>query len=158
MKLAEALIIRADARKRIAQIQERLGRNISVQEGGQPPEDPQELLRELDRTIAEFTRLAKNVNRTNASTPFDGDITLTDALANRDALSMRHSALSNVIRQAASFSQQTRYSLSEIRQVVTVDIAVLQKQADDIARQFRELDTAIQQMNWQIDLLEDDIN
>lgn len=155
MKLAEALIIRADARTRIQQVQARLGRNLSVQEGETASENPQDLFVELDRAVDEFTTLVKQINRTNASTEFASGITLTDALANRDALSTRHSAMMSVIHQASSAAQQTRYSRTEIRQVITVDIADLQKRADDLARQYRELDTAIQQMNWQVDLIED---
>ena len=37
MKLAEALIQRADCQKRIAQLRQRLTRSAKVQEGEQPP-------------------------------------------------------------------------------------------------------------------------
>jgi hypothetical protein len=40
MKLAEALILRADIRKRIEQLRSRLAANIQVQEGSDPHEDP----------------------------------------------------------------------------------------------------------------------
>ncbi|MCD0167601.1 hypothetical protein IHN58_18320, partial [Deinococcus sp. 12RED42] len=45
MKLAEALIERADLQKRAAQLEERLVKNLLVQEGEAPAEDPQALLR-----------------------------------------------------------------------------------------------------------------
>ncbi len=51
MKLAEALILRADAQKRIQQLRERLNRSAKTQEGELPPEDPQELLAELERVV-----------------------------------------------------------------------------------------------------------
>ena len=44
MKLAEALILRADAKKRLLQLQERLKRSARVQEGDTVPESPTELL------------------------------------------------------------------------------------------------------------------
>ena len=48
MKLAEALVLRADVQKRIAQMRVRLQQSALIQEGEQPPEDPKELLTELD--------------------------------------------------------------------------------------------------------------
>jgi hypothetical protein len=47
MKLAEALILRADCQKRIAQLKSRLLVNAKVQEGDTPAETPQELITEL---------------------------------------------------------------------------------------------------------------
>ena len=46
MKLAEILVLHADVQKRIAQMRERLKQSALVQEGEQPPENPQELLAE----------------------------------------------------------------------------------------------------------------
>jgi len=152
LKLAEALINRADAQKRIHQLRERLLRNVRIQEGEAPSEDPQELLAELRRTITEFTRLVKQINRTNAVTVFGDGLTLTDALAERDALAMERNMLTTLTQQAAQ--PEFRYGRSEIKQVVMVNIAELQKRIDDLARRYRELDTAIQQANWVIDLIE----
>lgn len=38
--------------------------------------------------------------------------------------------------------------------VSAVPIAEYQKEADDLARRFRELDTAVQAMNWTADLFD----
>jgi hypothetical protein len=151
MKLAEALINRADAQKRIQQIRERLNRSARVQEGDAPPENPQELLEELRRTVDTFTDLVKRINRTNSQTTFQNG-TLTDALADRDALGVRRKALVDLINAASN--AQFRYGRSEIKYVSTVDVASLQREADDLARQYRELDSAIQQANWNVDLME----
>jgi hypothetical protein len=51
MKLAEALILRADLQKRIEQLKQRILNNVMVQEGDEPAEDPSQLLRELDALI-----------------------------------------------------------------------------------------------------------
>ena len=48
MKLAEALILRADIQKRIEQLKSRLADNAKVQEGEKPSEEPKALLAELD--------------------------------------------------------------------------------------------------------------
>lgn len=40
MKLSEALILRSDFQKKNEQIKERLLRSVKVQEGEEPPENP----------------------------------------------------------------------------------------------------------------------
>ncbi len=150
MKLAEALMQRADCQKRIAQLRQRLTRSAKVQEGEQPPENPQELLSEVDTAVAELTHLVQRINQTNASTAL-ADGSLSDALAQRDTLFTKRSVLENLI-QAASITHD-RYSRSEVRFVSTVDIGSLQRQLDDISRDYRLLDAQIQSLNWQIDLI-----
>jgi hypothetical protein len=152
MKLAEALILRADAKKRLIQIQERLKRSARVQEGDTPPENPQELLTELTRTVAEFTALMKRINRTNALTPFGNGQTLTDALADRDGLTTEQNVLATVIAEAALPAQ--RFAQSNIKIFRAVDVNASQKQLDALARRRRDLDTQIQALNWTVDLVE----
>lgn len=151
MKLAEALITRADTEKRIAQLQQRLIRSALVQEGDTPPENPQTLLTETIALIGEMQTLIQSINRTNASTAFDDNRTLTDALAERDMLMKERNITVNVIEHAAV--SQHRYGQSEIKFVSTVNIAELQAHIDDLSRRYRELDSTIQQLNWTIDLI-----
>lgn len=151
MKLAEALIQRADAQKRVEQLRARLNRSAKVQEGEQPPENPQDLIKELDTVIAELTALIQQINRTNAATSFDDERTLTDALAERDMLMLKRGVFATLINAT---QPQMRYGRAEIKELPTVKIADMQRQVDDLSRQYRELDTAIQQMNWTIDLIE----
>lgn len=152
MKLAQALINRADAQKRIQQLRERLMRSARVQEGEKPPENPQELLEELRRVLDEFTDLVQRINRTNSATSFADGETLTDALAQRDTLALERGVLAG-LAQAASHVDY-RYSRSEVKYLSTVNVANLQQQVDDLARQYRELDTTIQELNWQVELVE----
>ena len=153
MKLAEALILRADAQKRIQQLRERLARSARIQEGDTAPENPTDLLDEATRVIADWQALVKQINRTNAQTPFDETRTLTDALADRDAISTEHSIQTNLLAQAAGQGAQ-QYGYSPIKYFRTIDVAAVQKRADDLARRFRELDSRIQALNWTIDLVE----
>lgn len=152
MKLAEALIQRADVQKRIQQLRQRLARSAKVQEDETPPEDPQELLRETDALLDELQTLIQQINRTNANTAFDDTRTLTDALAERDVLMMRRGVLTGLIDNAVQ--TQPRYGRMEVKYFSTVDIADVQSQVDDISRQYRELDTRIQELNWTVDLIE----
>jgi hypothetical protein len=151
MKLAEALILRADYQKRIAQLQQRLIRSAKVQEGEQPPETPQDLLAELESAATELTRLIQQINRTNSTVSFQ-DQPLSNALAERDVLRLRRSAYDSLINAAAI--RQERYMRSELRMVSTVDVAELQRQVDRLSRDYRELDAQIQAMNWATELIE----
>ncbi len=152
MKLAEALILRADTKKRFEQVKQRLLSNAKVQEGDKPAERPEDLLKEMEKTAAEFQKLIKQINRTNSATEFSGGKTLTDSLAERDTLALR----GNAYRALASAAVETeiRFGRSEIKFVRMVDAAKIQRQADEIAKKYRELDTKIQELNWKTDLVE----
>jgi vacuolar-type H+-ATPase subunit I/STV1 len=152
MRLAEALSLRADCQKRFEQLKARLGRSAKVQEGDLPAEDPQELLAELERVARELADLVRRINRTNSATALSGGQTVSDALAERDVLGMRRAVYAE-LALAASVTQN-RFTLAEVKYVSTVNVAELQKRADDLAREYRELDARIQELNWNTDLLE----
>jgi len=152
MKLAEALARRADIQTRINEVRQRLVKSARVQEGEQPPEDPQELLGQLDQLIGELAPLVIRINRTNMTATLPGGQSLMEALAQRDALQLRYRTLDAVADAATETI--SRYSRSEIKTVATVNVSALRKQLDEIARQRRELDTRVQEANWTIDLLE----
>ena len=93
--------------------------------------------------------LIQRINKTNASARFQKS-SLTDALARRDVLRLRE-ALYRELAQAASITQ-SRTSKSEVKFRSAVSVARIQKQADALAKEHRELDARIQESNWQIDL------
>lgn len=152
MKLAEALILRADCQKRIEQLRQRLTRSAKVQEGEQPSENPQALIAELEATVNELTDLIKRINKTNSLTNFQDGMTISDALAERDTLLLKRRVYDTLIDAAAV--RQERYSSSEIKSFSTVNIAELQRQMDQLSRDYRELDTRIQQINWNTELMD----
>lgn len=153
MKLAEALMLRADLQRRIQQLRDRLQRNAKVQEGDTPAEDPNALIQELDAAADQLQRLIRQINHTNVRTEISDGETLTDALAERDVLRIKSSAFRDLANAATV--QQQRYSRSEVRFVSTVDVRGIRKRADDLAKQYRELDSEIQATNWQTDLISD---
>lgn len=153
MKLAEALSLRADAQKRFEQLRSRAQSNARFQEGEEPPEAAAELVTEAEQVLSELEDLMRRINRTNASTALDDAMTITDAIARRDALRLRHGLLSSVADAAAGRSGTAHRQLrSELRQVAAVSVSDLRARADDAAREHRELDTRIQQRNWEVDL------
>ncbi|HHV17745.1 MAG TPA: DIP1984 family protein [Thermoanaerobacterales bacterium] len=151
MKLAEALILRSDLQKRIEQLKNRLRNNVMVQEGDRPSEEPEVLLKEFDDCLLELTDIIKRINRTNNTTKFNEEWTLSDALAERDKLWEKRFILSHVA-EAASVKQD-RYSRTEIKYISVVNVKELQKQIDKLSKEYRELDTKIQGLNWTIDLI-----
>lgn len=152
MKLAEALILRADYQKRLEQLKQRLVRNAKVQEGDTPAENPQELLEEFERLAGDLQTLIQRINKTNARTEVEPGVSLTDLLAVRDVLALKQPAYRD-LAQAATITQD-RYSKSEVKFKSTVSVAQTQKQADELAREYRELDSRVQEANWRTDLLD----
>jgi hypothetical protein len=152
MKLAEALIQRADDQRRVEQLKQRIINNVKVQEGDDPAEDPNVLLAEMERITAQLVELVQRINRTNSATVLGpGDMTIADAIAERDNLRLRQGVYKSAAE--AGVIRQDRYSKSEVRFQSTVDVADMQQQADDLAQAIRKLDTRIQGANWEIDLL-----
>ncbi|HEY6188433.1 MAG TPA: DIP1984 family protein [Pyrinomonadaceae bacterium] len=152
MKLAEALILRADCQKRFEQLKARILRSAKVQENDQPAENPQELIVESERVADELADLIKRINRTNSTTAFDDLRTISDALAERDVLVLRR-GLYGDLAQAASVTQ-VQYIRTEVKFVSTVNVSETQKQADALARAYRELDARIQELNWQTEVVD----
>ena len=151
MKLAEALILRADLQKRIDQLRVRLNNNAKVQENDEPSENPEELLNELDSNINQLKILIKQINKTNCVTVSNGQ-TLADLIAERDTLTLK----SNVLRGFLNIAGQkvNLYSTTEIKIMSTVDVPALQKELDLLSKKIRETDTELQQANWLTELIE----
>ena len=150
MKLAEALLERADLQNRMAQMNDRLNNNARVQEGEKPAEDPKALLKELAAMTERLETLVAQVNMTNSQTLVNGE-PLTVLLARRDAWRQQLNLLRSFLDTASSLSDRAR--LSEIRIVSTVKVAEMQKDVDQKSKALRELDAAIQAANWTTELM-----
>ena len=151
MKLAEALAERSDCQNKIEEIKKRLVRSARVQEGEQPAEDTTELLAESERVFARLLELISAINRTNSKTIFDGEQSISDAIAERDLVGKRRDFLAGVADAAST--RQDRYSKSEVRFVATVSVGKLQTEVDHLAKRYRQLDTRLQEMNWKTELI-----
>ncbi len=150
MKIAEALSLRADLQKRIAQLRNRLVSNAKVQEGDTNIEDPKTLINELENCVEQYQQIISQINYTNTIVKIDG-VSLTDIIAKKDAQSLKNSVLRDLLNTASE--KVDRYSNKEIRILSTVNIAELQKTVDKNAKEIRELDCKLQQANWLNDLV-----
>lgn len=151
MKLAEALQERADLNRKIEELRRRLGNCVLVQEGEEPPEDPDLLLRELDESILRLETLMKCINLTNGRTKANGK-TLTEIIARKDALFIRLSAYRDLVYTAGQSTGRARGT--EIRVRALLKASALQAEADRTAKEIRELDNLLQETNWKTKLIE----
>lgn len=156
MKLAEALAQRSDAQKRLEQLRSRAVACARYQEGEPPAEDAAALHVEAREVIDEIEGLVRRINRTNSSTELEPGMTITDAIARRDALAARRK-LAAAIADAAvgrgdfGFGRRTR---SELRDVTDLSVPDLRRESDDLARDYRVLDTRLQAANWTTELVD----
>ena len=150
MKLAEALLVRADMQKKIASLRERIGKYAVVQDGDEPHEDPHQLIEEACAAFEAFESLTFRINQSNLNNTLADGRTLTAAIAHRDTLVGQHALINHAIERSQNL--QSRYSMTEIKWVATLNVASLQRQADDFGKQIRELNVAIQQTNWTVEL------
>ncbi|MGM1065584.1 DIP1984 family protein [Saccharothrix sp. Mg75] len=84
------------------------------------------------------------------------DGTITDALARRDALRLRHGLVTGAADAATGRNQpgMARRLRSELLHLSALPVAGLRAEADRPARELREVDNDVQQANWQVDLLD----
>ena len=151
MKLAEALQERADLNIRIQQLKCRMENSAIVQEGESPSENPSALQSELDDSLSRLTWLIGRINLTNCSISVNG-MTLTEMIAQKDALSLKLSIYRNLVSTAGHCAYRARQT--EIKVLPTIPVAELQKKVDSMAKELRLLDNQLQQTNWTTDLIE----
>ena len=151
MKLAEALQERADLNRKIEELRRRLGNVVLVQEGEEPAEDPAELLEELNAALSRLEELMAAINLTNCRTKVGG-MTLTAMIARKDALMIKLSAYRDLVYTAGQSTSRARGT--EIKVKALLKAGDLQKTADKIAKEVRELDNLLQETNWKTKLIE----
>ena len=146
MKLAEALMERAELRKRISTLSTRLADNAQVYEGEEPHEDPKRMLEELDITIPKYAELVARINIVNASTVASDGHTLAELIATRDALIAKADVLNKLIESATESQYGYRNDMPKL--VPSVDIRSLRRESDAVSKEAREKDVLIQATNW----------
>ncbi len=161
MKLAEALLLRADRKRAHDQLRARAQGAARFQEGEPPAEAASDLIARADRALEMLESLIRQINLTNAVTTLPSGRTMTAALAERDVLTLRHSLYSGVAdaasgaRGSGPHGAMERQMRSELRYVTDLPVAELRRVADQIAERRRLLDAEIQSANWATDLIEE---
>jgi len=151
MKLAVALQERADLNIKIGDLKARINRNVLVQEGEKPTEDPKDLKKELDVCINRLEYLIAAINKTNCETKVDGK-SITELLARKDALEVKSAAYRDIVYVGSSNTDRARNT--EIKIVSVINVKSWQKEADETAKEIRLIDNKIQETNWTTELIE----
>lgn len=150
MRLAEALIERADLKRKIEMMRTRLINNAKVQEGVEPTEDPKVLLEELNEKLERMEWLVVHINKTNAVAKMQTGETIAEGIAKKEMLAKKISIISSFIDFGSSSISRTTHS--EIRILPSTNIPVLQKTLDSYSKELRILDSKIQECNWSTEL------
>ena len=151
MKLAEALQERADLNRKIDELRRRIENVVLVQEGEDPVEDPNALLDELNGAISRLEYLTSAINLTNCRAKVNG-MTLTELIAKKDSLLLKLSAYRDLIYTAGQNTSRARGT--EIRVKAVLKASDLQRTADEMSKEVRELDNLLQETNWKTKLAE----
>jgi hypothetical protein len=162
MKLAEALIEKKDLASRISELQGRYTSAAVIEEGSEPDETAQDLLKSLEGAFARWEELTVAINVANnrirlvsidkpnmSSRKFDP--TMMEALAHRDSLKSQISHFSSIAGSIRQRNSQRRfYQENGPKMVVAegVDAKYFIKLVDDLSKELRVLDTQIQAANW----------
>lgn len=150
IKLGQALLNRADLQRTLSQLRERIVASAKVQEGDKPHEDPDKLLREALGIVDQINELVVAINRVNVKAKLPSGKTLMEAIAERDSLKQQQAVILGAV--AGASAEASRYGTREIKWVAQFDIAKLHKQAEGVAKKLRELNSNIQEANWNIDV------
>lgn len=153
MKLAEALNKRANYQKQLVDLKNRLLKNIIVQEGDEPAEDPTKLLREYGNISKKLIEIIFNINKTNISTFIKPEQSLTAALAEMEVLKLKHKLYTDLVQESTVITRQIRQIPTQIRLKPTINITHIQEGINKIAQEIRKLDSLIQSTNWQCDMI-----
>lgn len=150
MKLAEALNLRSDLQRKATDLKDRIETSALVQDGDKPIEDTTLLLKEFDSVFIQLSDLIFKINKTNLLSVADGK-TLTQLMADREVLAMRHRTINEIIDHCSS---NDRYSRNEIKYVCTLNLSQLRKEREKYAKEYRLTELQIQERNWELDLLD----
>jgi len=152
MKLAEAIANRSSLQKDLTWIKDQFSKISRVPEGSNPSEDPEEMLLRMESRATEFEKLVATINRTNLATTDDRGRSMTELLAERDALRARQSILTEAYQQATR--KEEVYGRQELRYLPTMDIVALRKRVEFVNTRLRELNMLIQRLNWEAEVAE----
>lgn len=152
MKLAEALILRADLQKELMGLKNRIKQNLLFQEDEEPSENPYTLYDEILLKIDEIEKLVLKINKTNSNYIISNNESISDLIVKREMLGKKINILREIAEEATV--KVNRYSQTEIKIFSAMKVDELQREINKYSKIYRELDTKLQGLNWTIDLME----
>lgn len=150
MKLAEVLLLRGDLQRDLAWAKGQLAKDARVQEGDEPGEPPSALIERIESLTAKLETLITRINEANLAHRDSRGQTLTQLMAHRDMLRLKHATYAAAHAEATN--RESHYGASEIKWKPAFDAAEMRKRVEAISIDLRELNAKVQQLNWSIDI------
>ena len=151
MKLAQALIERKAIKTKMEEIKKRIYQNARIQEGDVSVESPFDLMDELDIEVQKYELIICKINETNNATKIDKNLSMMEAIIQKDMLHLKYLIYQNVADKAVA--KGDRYSRREIKYLPNVDILKVREKINKVSKAYRELDMKIQECNWNTELI-----
>jgi len=147
MKLAEAMMQRADLDKKVSILGARLNDIALINKNYALEDEPKHLFEELNKSMKALSELVYRIHVTNMET-IDNGRTITAMLTKEEILKMR---INTLIRIKESASIDSRFDKTIY--TILINKAKLQKELDECKDQLEKLDMKLQQLNWQTELI-----
>lgn len=152
IKLAEALLIKAEYEERLESLRSRLMVSAKVQDGNFPPEDPETLMADVQTCLDTLASLSKRISITQSQTLLVSRQTLADAIVDQEILLKKQSIYQSIIE--AGIIPPDTYQGSNMRWLVTVNLAGLNRRIEEMIKEYRLLETEIQKVGWSTELVD----
>lgn len=165
MVIAEALNARKDAYTKAKALAAQIASDAVVEKKNPEttPEAIEALRGQLSETMKHATELTVHINLANNRemlTFMDEKLSLMEAIAMRDQLTLYHSLRVGIAdsidealgRRRSRYGMYGRKSKDDVKEVSLIDRDSFRKENDALAEQRRLLDIEIQKVNWSADL------
>jgi DNA repair ATPase RecN len=153
MKLAEALIERAELQRQNRTILHHIEENVRLPEDEEPTAAVEKLMRQYEANMHRLSELIRRINKTNCMTEMAGG-TITDAIARRDCLASNISAYTDIYENVTSHAHDRfRDGETRVKYVRHLNSDELKDKIDGLSKEFRLLDTELQGKNWTTELM-----
>ena len=152
MFLAEALIRKAVLKKELDALEQRMCESARIPHDEEPVDDYLILLDSYHEKEGELLDISLRIQATNNSAAFKEGETISQAIVRRDSLK-RTVSMNNKLLGAATSGGRGLFSNRDVKYKRVVDMSMVRTSMDNAAKQYRDLDVKLQQLNWNTELL-----
>lgn len=149
MNILEAIALKKDLENRIENLGSRYVGNVSVLKGKMPHEDPNELLQEMDKSIAQLNDLCYRIDAADLYVKNSTGKTLIELVIERESLSKRLNVLRSALNEV-TFGTYYEYGYNSRREVefdIVVSIESISKLVNEAEEQLRQVTSEIQKLD-----------
>lgn len=149
MNILEAIALKKDLEIRIENLGNRYVRNVTVLKGKKPHEDPNEILQEMDKSIAQLNDLCYRINAADLYVKNSTGKTLMELLIERESLYRRLNILRSALNEVTvgSFSEYAYNTKKLVEFDIIVSIESISKLVDEAEEQLRQVTSEIQKLD-----------